>query len=81
MDFGQRRRIETSTSAFTPNLRARSVSGQPVRSRRKPELILEEAIVGMLPHTKLGRAMASKLKVYAGGTHPHAAQQPKNLAL
>jgi large subunit ribosomal protein L13 len=43
---------------------------------RKPEKILEEAIKGMLPKTKLGRAMATKLKVYRGDQHPHQAQQP-----
>ncbi len=43
---------------------------------RKPEKILEEAIKGMLPKTKMGRAMGSKLKVYRGDKHPHAAQQP-----
>lgn len=44
--------------------------------QRHPDRILESAIKGMLPKTKLGRAMASKLKVYAGPTHPHQAQQP-----
>jgi large subunit ribosomal protein L13 len=47
---------------------------------RKPERIVEEAITGMLPHTKLGRAMASKLKVYKGDKHPHSAQKPETLA-
>lgn len=37
---------------------------------------MEKAIVGMLPKNKLGRAISSKLKVYAGPNHPHAAQQP-----
>ena len=37
---------------------------------------MEDAIKGMLPHTKLGRAMASKLKVYKGDKHPHVAQKP-----
>ena len=46
---------------------------------RKPEKVLEEAIKGMLPKTKLGRAMGSKLKVYRGDKHPHAAQQPVEL--
>ncbi|GAB89834.1 50S ribosomal protein L13 [Gordonia rhizosphera] len=41
-----------------------------------PERVVEKAIKGMLPHTKLGNAMASKLKVYAGPTHPHEAQRP-----
>ncbi|MCI0348197.1 MAG: 50S ribosomal protein L13 [Acidobacteriales bacterium] len=51
------------------------------RLSRKPELIVQEAIVGMLPHTKLGRAMAKKLKVYRGDKHPHQAQKPEVLAL
>ena len=48
---------------------------------RKPEKILEEAIKGMLPKTKLGRAMGSKLKVYRGDQHPHQAQQPVELKI
>ena len=51
------------------------------RFARKPESVVEDAIVGMLPHTKLGRAMASKLKVYRDDKHPHAAQKPQMLAL
>jgi large subunit ribosomal protein L13 len=43
---------------------------------RKPEKILEEAIKGMLPKTKMGRKMGSKLKVYRGDKHPHQAQGP-----
>ena len=43
---------------------------------RKPEQILEQAIKGMLPKSKLGRAMGTKLKVYRGEQHPHQAQQP-----
>jgi large subunit ribosomal protein L13 len=43
---------------------------------RRPEKILEEAIKGMLPKSKLGRQMATKLKVYKGADHPHHAQQP-----
>ena len=52
----------------------------PARLRAKtPERILEHAIKGMLPHTKLGRAMYRKLHVYAGPDHPHAAQKPGDL--
>ncbi|MBS1814903.1 MAG: 50S ribosomal protein L13 [Acidobacteria bacterium] len=43
---------------------------------RKPEAILEQAIKGMLPKSKLGRQMATKLNVYKGDKHPHQAQQP-----
>jgi len=47
------------------------------RFARKPELVVEDAIVRMLPKTKLGRHMASKLKVYRGEKHPHQAQKPE----
>lgn len=47
----------------------------------KPEMVIQGAVKGMLPRNPLGRAMFSKLKVYAGSEHPHAAQQPKELAL
>ena len=50
------------------------------RFERKPTLVVEDAIKGMLPHTKLGRAMFSKLKVYKGDKHPHVAQKPQDLA-
>jgi len=46
-----------------------------------PTRVLEAAVRGMLPKNRLGRQMIKKLKVYAGGTHPHAAQQPKELAV
>jgi large subunit ribosomal protein L13 len=45
----------------------------------KPERVLEAAVQGMVPGTRLGRAMLSKLKVYAGAAHPHEAQQPSPL--
>ena len=47
------------------------------RLARRPELIIQEAISRMLPKSKLGTKMLSKLKVYAGSDHPHQAQQPE----
>ena len=47
--------------------------------QRKPERLVEEAVRGMLPKTKLGEAMYRKLKVYAGPDHPHAAQKPSKI--
>ena len=44
--------------------------------QKNPVRLVEEAVRGMLPKTKLGEAMWRKLKVYAGGDHPHAAQKP-----
>ena len=46
---------------------------------RRPERIVERAVKGMLPKNKLGRAMFTKLNVYAGDKHPHAAQKPTEL--
>jgi len=48
---------------------------------RKPELVIERAVKGMLPQNRLGRAMYKKLKVYRGADHPHQAQQPTVLEL
>ena len=49
--------------------------------KKHPTRIIEEAVRGMLPKTKLGRAMFHKLKVYAGDVHPHQAQKPKSVTL
>ncbi len=48
---------------------------------KKPELVIERAVKGMLPKNPLGRAMFRKLKVYAGPDHKHTAQQPQALEL
>jgi large subunit ribosomal protein L13 len=44
---------------------------------RHPDRVLHQAVRGMLPKNRLGRQMIKKLKIYAGGSHPHDAQQPK----
>jgi len=49
--------------------------------REKPEEVLRAAVRGMLPKNTLGRAMLKKLKIYAGGDHPHEAQCPRVLEL
>ena len=55
------------------NVRARRV--------RHPELLIERAVRGMIPHNRLGRSVYRKLKVYRGEDHPHAAQQPSPVKL
>lgn len=60
-------------SGYPGGLKQRSV-GEMIE--KHPDRLVEKAIKGMLPKNRLGRAMAKKLKVYAGPTHPHAAQQP-----
>ena len=52
----------------TENLKARRA--------RRPELLIERAVKGMIPHNRLGRATFTKLKVYRGADHPHVAQSP-----
>jgi large subunit ribosomal protein L13 len=54
----------------------REVSAEEMFSKH-PERVIELAVKGMLPKTKLGRAMAKKLKIYADSEHPHTAQRPQ----
>ena len=56
----------------------KSVAAKDLQARY-PERLVEEAVRGMLPKTRLGRRQLRKLKVYRGASHPHAAQQPKPL--
>ncbi len=65
-------------SGYPGGLKAESF--ERLRERR-PEVIVERAVKGMLPKNKLGRQIGKKLKVYAGGEHPHQAQQPKPYTL
>ncbi|WP_018180836.1 50S ribosomal protein L13 [Jongsikchunia kroppenstedtii] len=60
-------------SGHPGGLKSRTV-GEVLDSR--PDRLVENAIKGMIPHTKLGRAIIGKLHVYAGPNHPHAAQKP-----
>lgn len=55
----------------------REVAYKEIREKH-PERVIEYAVKGMLPKSRLGRSMFTKLKVYAGSEHPHAAQQPEN---
>lgn len=57
------------------------ISADSLRTRlsKKPETVITDAVWGMLPKNRLGRAMLKKLKVYAGSKHPHAAQKPEIL--
>jgi len=63
-------------SGYPGGQKSRTVAEQRVK---KPEAIIENAVRGMLPKNKLGRAMFKKLYVYTGPEHPHAAQKPETL--
>ena len=65
-------------SGYPGGIRSRTLGEQ---LERRPEEVLRKAVRGMLPKNSLGRAQLTKLKIYAGAEHPHAAQQPKPLRL
>lgn len=65
-------------SGYPGGIRSRTLGEQ---LERRPEEVLRKAVRGMLPKNSLGRAQLTKLKIYAGTEHPHAAQQPKPLRL
>ena len=67
-----------SHSGYPGGLRTRTLRTQ---LERRPTEVLRKAVKGMLPRNRLGRSMMSKLRIYAGAEHPHAAQSPRALTL
>ena len=65
-------------SGYPGGLRTRTLGDM---LERRPEEVIRLAVKGMLPRNRLGRKQLTKLKVYAGPDHPHAAQQPQPMAL
>lgn len=74
----EQQKIYTSKAGYVGNQKVENV--ERVRARR-PELLVERAVKGMVPHTRLGRAILGKLKIYSGAEHPHEAQNPKPFAV
>lgn len=66
-------KIYTSFSGYVGGHKSENVKS---RRARHPELLVERAVRGMIPHNRLGRRVFTKLKVYTGSEHPHEAQQP-----
>lgn len=58
----------------------KSITAENLKAK-KPEALIRLAVKGMLPKNRLGRKLFKKLKVYAGGEHPHQAQQPKPIEI
>jgi large subunit ribosomal protein L13 len=73
----EQQKVYRSHSGYPGGLREVSVA---VMRAKRPAKIVEEAVAGMLPKTKLGKHMLKKLKVYAGERHPHQAQKPVEIA-
>ena len=65
-------------SRYPGGLKSRTMREQMAKS---PDVVIFEAVKGMMPKTKLGKAMIKKLHVYAGADHPHAAQNPQALSI
>ena len=65
-------------SGYPGGLRSRTLDDM---LERRPEEVIRHAVKGMLPRNRLGRKQLTKLKVYAGPDHPHAAQQPKPMEI
>ena len=77
---GKRQTLKTYShhSGYPGGLKTKSV--QEMMSK-KPEFVLQNAVQGMLPKTRLGKQLIKKLKVYAGNVHPHEAQKPETINL
>ncbi len=67
-------KVYTSFSGFVGGHHSETFKA---RRERRPELLIERAVRGMIPHNRLGRSVFTKLKVYAGSEHPHTAQNPQ----
>ena len=74
----EQQKIYTSKAGYVGNQKVENV--ESVRARR-PELLVERAVKGMVPHNSLGRSILGKLKIYSGAEHPHEAQNPKPFAV
>ncbi|WP_461784832.1 50S ribosomal protein L13 [Prosthecobacter sp.] len=74
----EQQKIYTSKAGYVGNQKVENV--ERVRARR-PELLVERAVKGMVPHNSLGRSVLGKLKIYSGAEHPHEAQNPKPFAV
>lgn len=71
-----KKEVQKSYMSFSGYVGGHKSENVKQRRARHPELLVERAVKGMIPHNRLGRAVYTKLKVYSGPTHPHEAQQP-----
>src|SRR5246127_2889627 len=74
----EEQKIYMSFSGYVGGHKSENVRARRVRH---PELLIERAVRGMIPHNRLGRTVYRKLKVYRGESHPHSAQKPQPVSL
>ena len=74
---GGKKDLQKSYMSFSGYVGGHKSENFAARRERHPELLVERAVRGMIPHNRLGSSVYRKLKVYRGDQHPHAAQNPK----
>jgi large subunit ribosomal protein L13 len=74
--FSGKKEFQKTYTSYSGYIGGHKSETPKARRARRPELIIENAVKGMIPHNRLGRAILKKLRVYAGGEHPHAGQNP-----
>lgn len=72
-----KKETDKSYMSFSGYVGGHKSESAKARRARRPELLVERAVKGMIPHNRLGRSVFTKLKVYKGSAHPHEAQNPK----
>jgi large subunit ribosomal protein L13 len=75
--IGGKKEVQKTYMSFSGYVGGHHTETFGARRERRPELLIERAVRGMIPHNRLGRSIYTKLKVYAGAEHPHAAQNPQ----
>lgn len=79
--IGGKKEIQKTYMSFSGFVGGHKSETFKQRKARRPELLVERAVKGMIPHNRLGSATYRKLKVYSGSDHPHSAQSPKTVSL
>jgi large subunit ribosomal protein L13 len=77
VQVGGKKNIQKVYTSFSGYVGGHKSETFQARRERRPELLIERAVKGMIPHNRLGSTVYRKLKVYAGAEHPHTAQNPK----
>ncbi|PAW78208.1 MAG: 50S ribosomal protein L13 [Verrucomicrobia bacterium Tous-C9LFEB] len=79
--FTGKKEVQKSYMSFSGYVGGHHSETAQSRRARRPELLIQTAVKGMVPHNRLGRQILKKLHVYAGAEHPHTAQNPKALTV
>ncbi|MEO6847679.1 MAG: 50S ribosomal protein L13 [Chthoniobacterales bacterium] len=78
---GGKKDVQKTYMSFSGYVGGHKTESFKARRERHPELIIERAVRGMIPHNRLGRDVYRKLKVYRGTEHPHASQNPQPVTI